>query len=101
MFYSWNCSLTGRGANLRGPTDPLDKLRLFSSTQLATFGYTGVPLMSAVIVQGHDRYTGLAIREARKTYGYSRRIDGPADKPTAGGGDRRSGYLRDLRCARQ
>jgi orotate phosphoribosyltransferase/AMMECR1 domain-containing protein len=79
MLYSWNCSLTGRGAHLSGRLI-LDKLRLFSSTQLATFGYTGVPLMSAVIVQGHDRYTGLVVREARKTYGASRRIDGPADK---------------------
>jgi orotate phosphoribosyltransferase/AMMECR1 domain-containing protein len=79
MFYSWNCSLTGRGAHLAGRLI-LDKLRLFNSTQLATFGYTGVPLMSAVILQGDDRYTGLVIREARKTYGASRRIDGPADK---------------------
>ena len=79
MLYSWNCSLTGRGARLAGRLI-LDKLRLFTSTQVATFGYTGIPLMAAVILQGQDRYTGLAIREARKTYGASRQIDGPADK---------------------
>lgn len=79
MFYSWNCSLTRRGAHLAGRLI-LDKLRSFDSTQLATFGYTGVPLMSAAIVLGQDRYTGLVIREVRKLYGASRRIDGPADK---------------------
>jgi orotate phosphoribosyltransferase/AMMECR1 domain-containing protein len=79
MFYSWNCSLTGRGAHLAGRLI-LDKLKSFNSRQLATFGYTGVPLMVASILQGHDRYTGLVIREARKVYGASRRIDGPADK---------------------
>jgi orotate phosphoribosyltransferase len=79
MFYSWNCSLTARGAHLAGRLI-LDKLRSFNSRQLATFGYTGVPLMVASILQGHDRYTGLVIREARKVHGTSRRIDGPADK---------------------
>jgi orotate phosphoribosyltransferase/AMMECR1 domain-containing protein len=79
MFYSWNCSLTGRGAQLAGCLI-LDKLKSFNSRQLATFGHTGVPLMVAAILQGHDRYTGLVIREARKVYGASRRVDGPADK---------------------
>ena len=79
MFYSWNCSLTGRGAELAGRLI-LDKLKSFHSRQLATFGYTGVPLMVASILQGQGRYTGLVIREARKVQGASRRIDGPADK---------------------
>ena len=79
MFYSWNCSLTGRGAHLAGRLI-LEKLKSFNSRQLATFGYTGVPLMVASILQGCDRYTGLVVREARKVYGASRRIDGPADK---------------------
>jgi orotate phosphoribosyltransferase/AMMECR1 domain-containing protein len=79
MFYSWNCSLTGRGAQLAGRL-LLDKLKSFDSRQLATFGYTGVPLMAAAILQGDDRYTGLVIREARKVHGASRQIDGPADK---------------------
>ena len=79
MLYSWNCSLTGRGARLAARLI-LDKLRSFGSTQLATFGYTGVPLMTAAILQGQDCYTGLVIRETRKVYGSSRRIDGPADK---------------------
>jgi orotate phosphoribosyltransferase len=78
MFYSWNCSLTGRGAHLAGRLI-VDKLKSFNSRQLATFGYTGVPLMAAAILQGHDCCTGLVIREARKVHGASRRIDGPAD----------------------
>ena len=79
MFYSWNCSLTARGAQLAGRLI-LEKLKSFGSRQLATFGYTGVPLMAGAILQGNDRYTGLVIREARKQYGASRQIDGPADK---------------------
>ena len=79
MFYSWNCSLTARGAQLAGRLI-LDKLQSFDSRQLATFGYTGVPLMAAAILQGDERYTGLVIREARKVHGASRQIDGPADK---------------------
>ena len=55
-----------------------DKLQSFDSRQLATFGYTGVPLMAAAILQGDERYTGLVIREARKVHGASRQIDGPA-----------------------
>ena len=79
MFYSWNCSLTGRGAGLAGRCI-LERLQSFESTQLAVFGYTGVPLMASAIIQGNDRYSGLVIREVRKPYGSSRQIEGPADK---------------------
>lgn len=79
MFYSWNCSLTGRGAMLAGRLI-LDKLKCFQGRQLATFGYTGVPLMASAVLQGNERYTGLVIREQRKEHGAARQIDGPASK---------------------
>jgi orotate phosphoribosyltransferase/AMMECR1 domain-containing protein len=78
MFYSWNCSLTSYGAALAGRC-LVDRLQSFRSTQLASFGYTGVPLLTACI-HSEERYTGLVIREVRKAYGSSRQIEGPADK---------------------
>jgi orotate phosphoribosyltransferase/AMMECR1 domain-containing protein len=79
MFYSWNCSLTGPGALLAGRC-LLDLLQSFRATQLASFGYTGIPLLTACILSGEGKYTGLVIREIRKQYGSSRQIEGPADK---------------------
>jgi orotate phosphoribosyltransferase/AMMECR1 domain-containing protein len=79
MFYSWNCSLTRSGAMLMGQCF-LDCLHSYQSTQLASFGYTGVPLLMSCLLAGDGRYTGLVIREARKQYGSSRQIEGPADK---------------------
>jgi orotate phosphoribosyltransferase len=79
MFYSWNCSLTRSGAALMGRCF-LDRLRSYQSTQLASYGYTGVPLLMSCLLAGDGRYTGLVIREARKQYGSSRQIEGPADK---------------------
>ena len=79
MFYSWNCSLTGSGARLAGRCI-LDRLQSFRGAQLASFGYTGIPLMLAAVMEGRDRYTGLIIRETRKQYGSCRQIEGPADK---------------------
>jgi orotate phosphoribosyltransferase len=79
MFYSWNCSLTHSGATLMGLCF-LDHLHFYQATQLASFGYTGVPLLMSCVLAGDGRYTGLVIREVRKPYGSSRQIEGPADK---------------------
>ncbi len=79
MFYSWNCSLTGSGAALMGRCF-LDRLQSYRSTQLASYGYTGVPLLMSCVLAGDGKYTGLVVREARKAYGSSRQIEGPADK---------------------
>ena len=78
MFYSWNCSLTGAGAALAGRC-LLDRLRSFRGTQLASYGYTGVPLLAACLLLADASYSGLVIREVRKQYGSSRNIEGPAD----------------------
>ncbi len=79
MFYSWNCSLTSSGGALIGRC-LLDRLHTYSSTQLASYGYTGVPLLMSCVLAGQGRYTGLVIREVRKPYGSSRQIEGPFDK---------------------
>lgn len=79
MFYSWGISLTAHGARLAAECF-LDRLRGFESTQIATFGYTGMPLLSACVLLGGGRYTGLCIREKRKEYGSCRHIEGNIDR---------------------
>jgi orotate phosphoribosyltransferase len=78
MLYSWNVSLTALGAQLAAQC-LLERLQTFESTQLAVYGYTGGPLLSACVLLGNGRYTGLQIREQRKTHYSCRRIEGPAD----------------------
>jgi orotate phosphoribosyltransferase/AMMECR1 domain-containing protein len=77
-FYSWGVTLTGRGMVLAARAI-LERLATFRSTQLASYGYTGMPLLSACVLLGQGRYTGLCIRDRRKAYLTRRRIDGPAD----------------------
>jgi AMMECR1 domain-containing protein/orotate phosphoribosyltransferase len=79
MFYSWGVSLTSRGARLAAECF-LERLRGFESTQIATFGYTGMPLLSACVLLGGGRYEGLCIRERRKEYGSCRHIEGNIDR---------------------
>src|SRR5271168_1183484 len=78
-FYSWNATLTSEGLRLAALCI-LERLRGFRATQLATIGYTGMPLLSACVLLGEGRYTGLCIRERRKTYVSCRRVEGPLDK---------------------
>ena len=70
-LYTPAISLTGRGAKLAART-LLPVLDRFESTQLAAYGYTGVPLLSACLVHGAPRYSGLLVRETRKTRGTGR-----------------------------
>ena len=78
-FYSWNATLTSEGLRLAALCI-LERLRGFRATQLATIGYTGMPLLSACVLLGEGRYTGLCIREQRKTYVSCRQVEGPLDK---------------------
>ena len=78
-FYSWHVTQTGEGLELAARA-LLEPLRTFRSTQLASYGYTSLPLLSACVLLGGDRFTGLAIREKRKTYLAGRRIDGRPDR---------------------
>jgi AMMECR1 domain-containing protein/orotate phosphoribosyltransferase len=79
MFYSWGVTLTSRGARLAA-TCLLERLREFKATQLASVGYTGLPLLSACVLLGEGRFTGLCIRDDRKAYASMRRIEGCADR---------------------
>ncbi|CAB3749173.1 hypothetical protein [Paraburkholderia humisilvae] len=78
-FYSWNTTLTAEGLRLAALCI-LERLQGFRATQLATIGYTGMPLLSACVLLGEGRYTGLCIREQRKAYVSCRRVEGPFDK---------------------
>jgi len=78
-FYSWNVSLTAGGLHLAA-RNILEALRTFGSTQLASYGYTGLPLLSACLLAGGGKYTGLSIREKRKTHLTNRRVDGVIDR---------------------
>jgi AMMECR1 domain-containing protein/orotate phosphoribosyltransferase len=77
-FYSWNVSLTPEGLRLIA-ANMVERLETFRSTQLASYGYTGLPILSACIALGGGRYTGIGIREQRKQSVACRRIDGPLD----------------------
>lgn len=79
LFYSWNVSMSQEGAHLAGLA-MLDRLRQFRSTQLATFGMTGIPLLSACLLLGGGKYRGICIRETRKKHGSCRQIEGQIDK---------------------
>jgi len=78
-FYSWGATLSQEGLQLAART-LLGALEGFGSTQIASYGYTGLPLLAACVLQGGGRYNGLSIRETRKAYLTNRRIDGVLDK---------------------
>jgi AMMECR1 domain-containing protein/orotate phosphoribosyltransferase len=79
MLYTWQATLTERGAALAA-TCLLERLSGFRGRQLASYGYTGLPLVCACVLRGGGRYRGLCVREERKAYGSMRRIEGPADR---------------------
>jgi orotate phosphoribosyltransferase/AMMECR1 domain-containing protein len=77
-FYGWEVLLTSRGASLAAAC-VLDALRGFESTQLASHGYAGLPIIAACVAASDGRYTGLAVRHERKSYGLRRLVEGPGD----------------------
>lgn len=78
MLYTLDVSLTRHGSHLAAACI-LDRLAGFESTQLATYGLTGIPLLQACVVLGDGTYTGLCIRTERKRHGARRQIEGPGD----------------------
>jgi AMMECR1 domain-containing protein/orotate phosphoribosyltransferase len=78
MFYSWNVSLTAEGGALAARC-LLDHLEGFESTQLATYGTTGIPLLAQCVLLGEGRYSGICVREQPKGHSGGRQIEGPAD----------------------
>jgi orotate phosphoribosyltransferase len=77
-FYSWHITLTEVGLRLAARSI-LRALGTFGSTQLASYGYTGLPLLTACILEGGGKFSGLSVREQRKTYLTNRRVDGVID----------------------
>ncbi len=79
MFYSWNLSLTANGGALAARC-LLERLETFGATQLATYGTTGIPLLTACVLLGDGKYTGICVREQPKGASGGRQIEGPADR---------------------
>jgi len=78
-FYSWGVTLTQEGLRLAA-RGLLGALEGFNATQIASYGYTGLPLLAACVLEGGGRYNGLSIREKRKPYLTNRQIDGVIDR---------------------
>ena len=79
VAYVWRITLGAEGAQLAARC-LLEKLRDFDATQLASHGYTSLPLVTACVLLGNGHYTGLSVRHERKTYGSGRLIDGDGDR---------------------
>src|SRR5262245_44637528 len=83
MFYSWQTTLNGDGLRLAG-TALLARLRAsFCSTQLASSGFTSLPLVSACVLLGGGEFTAIAVRPEPKQYGSCRQIEGIGEKSRA------------------
>jgi orotate phosphoribosyltransferase/AMMECR1 domain-containing protein len=76
LFDPWPVSLTEAGSRLIGRCLVDELAERFSSTQLAARGFRALPMMAACIREGDGRYSGLAIRDVRKSYGSGRLIEG-------------------------
>ena len=61
LCYSWIASLDSQGLRL-ATRFLLGRLSQFRSTQLASYGFTGLPLLTSWILLGDGRFSGLAIR---------------------------------------
>ena len=82
MLYTPQVTLSHEGMRL-AVSCLLDPLAAFRSTQLAAFGYTAMPLLSGCIALSGGRYSGLMIREARKSFGANRQVEGSIDRSQA------------------
>ena len=78
-LYSWHVTTTSAGAEIAGRC-LLDRLPKFDSTQLVSCGFAGTPLVSACVLLGGGRYTGLYLRDAKKSYGSNRLVEGRPDR---------------------
>jgi orotate phosphoribosyltransferase/AMMECR1 domain-containing protein len=76
LFDPWQVSLTEPGMRLIGRCLTWELETTFYAQQVAARGFRALPIMSACIREGQGRYTGIAIRDARKSYGSRRLIEG-------------------------
>ena len=77
IYYHWNTSLSSLGARLTAACI-LEVLKKFRSHQLASYGYTSLPIITACITLD-ENYSGLAIRKKRENHGTCNLIEGLGD----------------------
>lgn len=78
MLDSLSFSLRSEGAELAGRA-LLGLLDRFEGRQVATYGITAIPLLSACISLSAGRLNGLLVRKEVKPYGSSKKIEGQID----------------------
>lgn len=78
MLDSLSFSLRSEGAELAGRA-LLGLLDRFEGRQVATFGITAIPLLSACVGLAGGRLNGLLVRKEVKPYGSSKKIEGRVD----------------------
>jgi orotate phosphoribosyltransferase/AMMECR1 domain-containing protein len=82
IYYHWGISLHADGAILTANC-LLEKLQSFSGTQLASYGMTSLPIVTACVTLSQGKYTGLAIRPVRERHGTCRQVEGNGDRSKA------------------
>lgn len=78
MLDSLSFSLRPEGSRLAGRA-LLDLLGRFEGRQVATYGITAIPLLSACVAESSGEINGLLVRKERKPYGSSKKIEGRID----------------------
>lgn len=75
MLDSLCVSLTSEGLMLAARC-LLDRLGQYEGRQIATYGVTAIPLVSACVLLSEGRYESILVRKERKPYGSSKLIEG-------------------------
>ncbi len=79
MLDSLCVSLTSEGLQLAAAC-LLELLQKFEGRQIATYGTTAIPLLTACVMQSNGRYEGLLVRKERKAHGSLKLIEGRLNK---------------------
>ncbi|HQB66002.1 MAG TPA: hypothetical protein PK616_08920, partial [Fibrobacteraceae bacterium] len=75
MLNSLAVSLTHEGIQLAAAC-LLELLSKFEGRQIATYGTTAIPLVTACVMQGGGKYEALLVRKERKPHGSLKLIEG-------------------------
>ena len=78
MLDSLAVTLSPKGGQLAGAC-MIELLKRFDGRQLATYGFTGIPILQSCLLQD-TRYRGLLVRKERKQHGSLKLIEGFIDK---------------------
>jgi orotate phosphoribosyltransferase/AMMECR1 domain-containing protein len=79
MLNCWPLTMSHQGLAQVG-TVTLDLIDRFEATQIAAYGVGALPLLSACLLLGGGRYSGLTVRSEPKRYGSELRIEGAGDR---------------------